>query len=171
MVGKLGRTRGVCGWVWVTLLTDFPDRFLNVREIRVSDKDSWRRFEIESAQLIGGRPLIKFAGIDTREEAARLTNRKLAVTADQLVKLPQDTFYVFDLIGCEIVELETEKRLGEVTDVRRYPANDVYVVRTGAGKEVLFPAIVDFVTRIDIENKKITVRSAGLLEEADETDG
>jgi len=168
LVGRLGRTRGVHGNIWIIPLTDFPDRFLDLKEILVSKRDTWELFRIESAQLLGSRPLVKFTGIDSREEAARLTNRELAVTSDQLVKLPPDTHYVFDLIGCEVLESDSERRLGEVIDVRRCPANDVYVIRTNNGKEVLYPAVSDFVTRIEVEQKKIVVRSAGLLDEADE---
>ena len=36
-------------------------------------------------------------------------------------------------------------------------ANDVYIVKTKAGKEVLLPVIPDCIRNVDIENKKITV--------------
>jgi len=119
--------------------------------------------EIESSRLVTGRPILKFAGINSPEEAARLTNRHLAVTADQLVKLPKGTYYVFDLIGCEVFD-ETGVRIGEVVDVEQYPANDAYVIRTDNNEEVLFPAVLEFVKEIDAEHRKIIVRNAGLFE-------
>lgn len=119
--------------------------------------------EIESSRLVTGRPILKFAGIDSPEEAARLTNRHLAVTSDQLVKLPEGTYYVFDLIGCEVFD-EAGVKIGEVTDVQQYPANDAYVIRTGAGEEVLFPAVTEFVKEVDAKKRRIIVRNAGLFE-------
>ncbi len=167
LVGRLGRTRGVQGQLWITPLTDFPDRFLDLKEIHVSDRGAWEKMAIELTQIVSDRPLIKFVGIDTREDAARLTNRDLAVKSDQLVELPPDMHYVFELIGCEVVELNTERRLGEITDVKKYPANDVYLVRTDSGREILYPAVADFVAEIDIEARKVVVRDTGLFDEAD----
>lgn len=119
--------------------------------------------EIECSRLVTGRPILKFAGINSPEEVARLTNRHLAVKMDQLVKLPEGTYYVFDLIGCEVVD-EDGARIGEVTDVHQYPANDAYVIRTDDNETVLFPAVVEFVKQVDADNRKIIVRNAGLFE-------
>jgi len=81
----------VQGWLWITADTDFPDRFVDLDRILVSEQGVWRELVIEAAEVIGGRPVIKFAGIDSREDAARLTNRHLAVAREQLVQLPPDT--------------------------------------------------------------------------------
>jgi 16S rRNA processing protein RimM len=170
-VGRLGRTRGVEGWLWITPDTDFPDRFSELELILVSEHDAWQEFRVESAKVIGGRPLIKFVGIDTREDAARLTNRTLAVAKDQLVQLPPDTHYVFDVIGCEVHDAESDRRLGTIVDVVRYPANDVYLIRTDDGKDVLFPAVNEFVRSIDTVARKVLVVSGGLFDDANEKTG
>jgi 16S rRNA processing protein RimM len=167
LVGKLGRTRGIQGQIWITPLTDFPDRFEGLKEILVGDRDGWKSYEIEATWMIGERPVIKFVGINSREDASRMTNRELAVTGDQLVELPEATYYVFDLVGCEVIDETSGEKLGEVTDVRRYPANDVYVVRSESGEEVLFPAVVELVATIDIVSKKIVVRSGGFFDKPD----
>jgi len=149
--------------MYVTPWTDFPDRFLDLKEIYLDEKGTWQRMTVESSRLVSGRPILKFAGIDTPEAASRLTNRHLAVTSDQLVKLPADTFYVFDLIGCDVFD-EGGVKIGRVTDVQQYPANDVYVIRTDDIEEVLFPAVTEFVKEVDAENRKIIVRNTGLFE-------
>ena len=149
-------------------MTDFPDRFADLEEIYVGDRRGWELRKIEAARVISGRPAIKFIGVDNKEEAARLTNRELAVSTDRLVKLPEDTFYVFDLVGCELVDHESGRKLGELTEVRQYPANDIYVVKAVDGQEVLFPAVADLVIEVDTASKRIRVREAGLFGEADE---
>lgn len=166
-MGRLGRARGVRGAVWVTPMTDFPERFGHLKEIYLDRKGEWQKVEIEWAQMVSGRPVLKLVGYDNREEIARLTNSELAVTRDQLVELPKDTFYVFDLIGCEVIDEENGERIGELADIVRYPANDVYLIRTLAGREVLFPAVTDFVKKIDIDGRKMIIRKAGLFDEAD----
>ncbi|UCC45514.1 MAG: 16S rRNA processing protein RimM [Candidatus Zixiibacteriota bacterium] len=162
-VGKLGKTRGVRGEIYVTPTTDFPDRFLNLKEIFTSDRSDWVLMRIESSRMISGRPVLKFEGIESKEEAARLTNRELAVTRDQLVELPENSYYLFDLVGCTVIDNESRKKLGTVTDVQQYPANDVYLIETEDGKEALIPAVKEFVIRVDIENKTVFVDRAGML--------
>lgn len=168
LVGRLGRTRGVRGHLWITPLTDFPERFLDLEEILVGRPGAWELLKIESSQIMSDRPLIKFVGVDSREDAVRMTNRDMAVSRDELIELEPDTHYVFDLIGCDVFDHESDKKLGVVIDVRRYPANDVYVVRTIGGKEVLYPAVRDLVLAIDIEAKKIVIRDASLFDGPDQ---
>lgn len=164
-VGRLGKTRGVHGDIYVVPLTDFPDRFLDLEELWIDKRGTWEKLRLESSRMISGRPVIKFARIDTPEQASLLTNRHVAVTREHLVELPEDSYYIFDLVGCRVCEMETEKLLGEVVDVRQYPANDAYLIRRPDDSEVLFPAIRQFVKVIDVAAKKIVVDSAGLFDD------
>ncbi len=164
-VGQLGKTRGVCGEIYVTPTTDFPERFLDLKEIHVREHGQWEKMAIVSAQLIAGRPVLKFKNVNCPEEASRLTNRELAVTDDQLVQLPGNTFYLFDLVGCIVIDVGTGHELGEVTDVQQFPANDVYVIRSKTGKEVLFPAVKKFVRRVDITERRILVDPGNMFDD------
>jgi 16S rRNA processing protein RimM len=164
VIGRLGRSRGLDGDIYVTPLTDYPERFAGMRELYVNGRDGWRKWTVTATRLISGRPVLKFENVDSPEEAARMTNRELAVPRDQLVELPEGAHFVFDLVGCQAVEEGTGALVGEVIDVEKYPANDVYVVRTGEGKTLLVPVVKQYVKRVDIETKTITLATAGLLD-------
>lgn len=168
-VGALGRTRGVHGDLYITPLTDFPDRFLDLKEIFVENRGQWETRAIVASTIISGRPVIRFAGIGSPEDASRLTNRRLAVRRGDVVPLPKDSYYVFDLIGCAVYEAETDRLLGEIVDVRQYPANDAWEIKRPSGELVLFPAIRLFVERVDIAARRVVILSAGLF--ADNADG
>ena len=165
-VGKLGRTRGVHGELYITPLTDFPDRFVDLEEIFVEDRGQSLKYRLRSSRIIAGRPVIGFVDITTPEDAVRLTNRHLAVLREQLVELPAGSYYIFELVGCNVYEAESNRLLGEITDVRQYPANDAYVIRRPSGEEVLFPAIRQYVHEVDVAGKKIVIESAGLFDDA-----
>jgi 16S rRNA processing protein RimM len=164
IVGKLGRPRGLAGEIYVTPETDFPQRFVGLKEIYVRDRDRWEKRSLISSRLISGRPALLFEDITTPEEAARLTNRALAVPRSQAVVLPDDTYYIFDLIGCDVLEEDTGRLIGRVVDVERYPANDVYVIESASGKVLRCLAVRQFVRKVDIQGRKISVLTAGLLE-------
>lgn len=163
-VGKLGKTRGLHGELYVTPLTDFPDRFIGLKEIFVGNRGTWEKMCIVSSRMIGDRPVIGIAGFTTPEAAARLTNRELAVPRDELVELPDDMYYVFDLIGCSVVSGENSDRLGEVKDVESYPANDVYLVEMTDGSRRILPATKQAVKLVDLKNRRIVVDADSLLE-------
>lgn len=165
IVGKLGRPRGLAGEIYVTPETDFPQRFVGLKEIYVKDRNRWEKRSLISSRLISGRPALLFEDITTPEEAARLTNRDLAVPRSQAVVLPDDTYFIFDLIGCEVLEEDTDRLIGQVVDVERYPANDVYVIKSTSGEMLRCLAVRQFVRKVDIQERKISVLTAGLLKE------
>jgi 16S rRNA processing protein RimM len=163
-VGRLGRTRGVAGEIYIIPETDFPDRFLDMNEIFIRHKDGWKKTRLESSRIVSGRPVIKLEGIDTPEDAARLTNREVGVREEEIANLPEGSFWIHDLIGCEVVEENSETRLGEITGVERYPANDVYLIKTEDGKEVMIAAVEQFIKNVDTTARKVTIDKAGIIE-------
>ena len=58
IVGKLGRTRGVEGELYITTFTDFPDRFLDLNEIFVKERGEWACRRLKSSRMVGDRPVI-----------------------------------------------------------------------------------------------------------------
>lgn len=163
-VGKLGKTRGLHGEIYVTPLTDFPDRFLDLTEIFVGSRTGWEKMKIVSSRLVGGRPVLGFESFTSPEAVGRLTNRELAVPRDELVELPEDTYYVFDIVGCMVVDEKDDTPLGEVIDVETYPTNDAYIVRMADGSRRMLPATKQALKVIDIEKKRIVVDTDNLLE-------
>ena len=68
-----------------------------------------------------------------------------------------------DLIGLKV--FADGEEIGEVVDVFKTGANDVYTVKTTQGKEAYIPAVRDFINNIDIENGKIEINLLeGLLD-------
>ena len=164
VVGKVGRPRGVDGSMFITPLTDFPERFNGLSELFVRNRDQWDEVKITSMRYIAQRPVMKIEGVDTPEEAARFTNRDLAVLRDDVVQLPEDMFFLFDLVDCEVVDEVSGQVLGKISDVEQYPANDVYVLTLTHGPEVRVPAVKQYVKNVDIASRQVTVDLTGLLD-------
>lgn len=164
-VGKLGRTRGLNGEIFITPATDFPKRFLGLKEIYVKSGSQWEIKKIVSIRIIGERPVVKFENINNPEDASRLTNRNLAVSKEEIIVLPDDRFYIFDLVGSKVFDHKEDKLIGEIVDVIQYPANDVYKIKTAEDKTVFCPALKLFVLDVDTDNKKVVINSDGLYSE------
>jgi 16S rRNA processing protein RimM len=80
------------------------------------------------------------------------------------VKLKENEYYKSDLMEMNVIS-EDGSFLGKLTDILETGANDVYVVRTEQGKELLFPAIRECIKNVDMEKNEMTVHIMdGLLD-------
>jgi 16S rRNA processing protein RimM len=164
LVGKVGRPRGVDGSMFITPLTDFPERFDGLSMLYMRNRDQWDAVRITSMHFIAKRPVMKIEGVETPEEAARLTNRDLAVLRSDVVELPEDTFFVFDLIDCKVVDEQSGRTVGKISDVEQYPAHDVYLLSLSGGGELRVPAVKQFIKQVNIASRTVTVDLTGLID-------
>ena len=105
--------------------------------------------------------ILKLKGVNDRNAAEALKDCDVYITEADLRELPQDTFYIRDLIGCSVInesdKSETAEEIGVITDVLQNSAQDIYQVKTKSGKEVLIPAVSEFVKEINIDEKIVRV--------------
>ena len=114
-----------------------------------------RALKIERCRWHQGLALIKFSGIESREDAIHLQGAQLEVPLDEVPSLSTDSYYHFQILDME-VWTQSGDFLGTVEDILSTGSNDVYVVRQGKS-EVLVPAIQDVVLEVDLEKGRITV--------------
>ena len=163
-VARIARPQGHRGEVIADLLTDFPERFARLARVYVKRADGRLLIlDLENSRAHKGRVAFKFAGCDSVSGAEELRNARVMVPRDQLVELPEDTYYDFDLIGCEVVATEG-RRLGRVEEVQNYGAAPLLVVR-GGERELLIPLVLSICVEISTERKRIVVNPPeGLLD-------
>lgn len=163
-IGKFGRPRGVHGEIYITPFTDLTSRLETLKELFIKDGLGWKSIGITRAVLISNRPVVKLNGISGPEDAARLTNRAVAVPIESLPKLADGSNYVHELIGADIIDADSGETLGELIEIEHYPANDVYIIRRLGGAVQVCAAVRQFVVSIDTEARKISIRADGLID-------
>ncbi|WP_456470838.1 ribosome maturation factor RimM [Caminibacter sp.] len=159
-IAKLGKSHGVRGWQKIHLLTDFPEQFTPGATFS-SDRED---LTIEKIDLKRG--LVKIKGIDTPEDAKKITNRQLYTTEEETrknINLQENEYFWFDIENCEIYE--NGKKLGRVKEIERADVDylvintDESLIKEGYPKRFL----IDFkrhVKDVDIKNKKIEAQGA-----------
>lgn len=155
-VGQIVNTNGLKGLLKINPFTDDITRFERLKTILVDHKKELLEFEIESVRYQKKQVLLKLKGIDTIEEAEKYREDYLKINRNKEEKLPEDTYYIVDLIGLDIYT-EGGELLGKLDDIFPTGSNDVYVVKNSEGKQILLPAISDVIKNIDLEQKKIVV--------------
>lgn len=140
----------------IQVLTDFPDRFGpgNFVFIKFFDDDP-KKMEIEEVAKDKSGILIKFRNFDTPDVCDVLLHKYVYVPESELKTLPDDTYYVHDLVGSSVL-LEGEN-IGIIQDVLQMPANDVYVVGLASGKELMVPALKEVISSFDRTAKVLTL--------------
>ncbi|HZK71922.1 MAG TPA: ribosome maturation factor RimM [Clostridia bacterium] len=151
-VGKIGKTHGLKGEVKVFSLTDSLERFKTLKSVYIDGEIR----KVEGCKLQHDRAILKIEGIDSIEQAELYRNKYLMVKREDAVELPEDSYYVADLMECNVYD-DTGEELGKVFDVLHTPGNDVYWVK-GNNKEVLIPVLKDIVVSIDIVERKIVIK-------------
>src|SRR3712207_2567145 len=151
VVGQISKPHGIKGEVKVFPLTDDIKRFKKLDYVIINDEE----FKIESCKLQNDRVISKFDKINSIDEAIRYKNVQLKIRREDAVKLPEDHYYIADLLQCEVYDTE-ETYLGKMFDVIETGSNDVYWIKN-EGKELLIPAIGSVVRKVDIQNSKITI--------------
>jgi len=146
------RPYGLKGQVCVKPITDFIERFKRLKRVYIGDNP----IEVEEHFVVSSffrdkDVILKFKDVNDRTTAESFSGKFIYIPEEELVKLPEDSFYVHDLIGLKVFDTNGNK-IGVITDVWLLPANDVYVVES-KGKEILIPAIKDVVREVDLEKR------------------
>jgi 16S rRNA processing protein RimM len=112
---------------------------------------------IQSVRSADEALLISFEGYTDRDQVAVFRNQLVYVRSDALPNLPEGQYYHHQLIGMQVVDVKGAVQ-GTLTEILETGANDVYIVKSEAGTEILLPAIEAVILEVDLEKKQVTVR-------------
>ena len=158
VIGKISAPHGVRGEVRIVPLTDFPERFENLKTVFLED-DS--KMELESVKFSNKFIIAKFKNINSRNYIEILNGKLLMLNRSDIPSLPEGEYYNFDIIGLEVID-DKGSKLGKITEVLKTGSNDVYVVE--GKKQLLVPALKKVVKEINLVDGFMKVE---LLEELD----
>jgi 16S rRNA processing protein RimM len=168
-VARVLRPHGRRGEVAAEILTDFPDHLTRLTAVELCDgRGATRPAHIHSCRLTqsrGGQAIFHFEGSDSISDAEKLVGLEVQIPFADRIPLPAGSYYVTDLIGCEVRELPTNAaaaaaKLGCVTDVQftgeHLPGTPILVVDSPRG-ELLIPLAHEICVRIDPDARQIDV--------------
>ena len=162
LVGKLGSTYGIRGWLRVYSSTEYAESIFDYQPWFLKIKGQWQPTELESWKHHNHELIAKLKNVNDRETAQSLANIEIGVDLSVFPQLEEGDYYWHDLIGCNVVNLEGYV-MGTVTEMMETGSNDVLVVRANSkdafGKqERLIPFLYEqVVKRVDLATKVIEV--------------
>ena len=170
VVGLITSCHGVNGQVKVKSLSDFDERFL-ISGLRWLQKENEEPslIELNSGFKQPGKEtfVIKFKGINTRDQAEKLKKYKILVKTNKLPKLNKEEFHLLELLNLQVKILENNelKIIGKVINLENEKNNLLIIELFKSKKEVLVPFVKEIVPLVDIKNKFLIINPPkGLLE-------
>ena len=100
---------------------------------------------------------MKIEGVDTIEQAQPLIGKVLYMNRDD-AELPEGLYFIQDIIGLTVKDIDTGKVYGKITDVYQNGASDVYSMKQPDGSELMFPCIDEVVIKTDVEGGEMLIR-------------
>jgi 16S rRNA processing protein RimM len=140
-IGRVGKSHGLDGSFVVEDASDAAERFAVGAELLVGGEAA----RVVAAKRARGRPVIRLDRKVDRGSA-------LEVPRDSLPEPEEGSYYVFQLIGAEVVE-EGGAPLGRVADVAPGVANDVLELDSG----LALPMVEECIVQVDLEQARILV--------------
>lgn len=163
-IGQIINTHGHKGEVKVYPLTDDPGRFLDLEYVYIRfPAERYVKYRVVKARLMRNTVLVELGEVPDMNAAVLLKGLYLELPRDQLRPLPPGHYYIFQIIGLSVYE--GDRLIGQVAEVVKNPANDIYVVTTPQGQQIYLPAIKDVVKEIDLASGTMRVHILpGLLD-------
>ena len=155
-IGKIIQTHGIRGQLKAIPYSGIAERFSDLKTVYIESDAGMIGFVLEKMHIIDNATLMKLSGVDSREQAQALLKKELWVPETQKVLLSENSFFIHDLIGLSVFDIHAQY-IGKLEDVWQSAGNDIYVVRND-GKEVLIPAVSEFIETVDIAAGRMTVR-------------
>lgn len=143
-------------------MTDSVERFADLTKVFLEGETAVETV-VESVRNHKNHILMRFEGVETRTAAEGLVGKFVSVSEADLIDLPEQTYFQFDIIGMQVVN-EDDHALGTISEIIRMPAHDLW--RVEGEKEFLLPAVANFVLKVSKTERKVIVRLPdGLLDQ------
>ncbi len=155
VVGKLRRAHGVKGEMLMDVLTDFPERLRAGKTVYLGEEHLAMRLTHVRRQDVA--LLVTFEGFEDPDAVAPLRNLLVYIKAERLPKLPDGEYYHHELLGLSVVD-ENGAPVGTLSEILETGANDVYLVLSPQGQEILLPAIENVILEVNLDRREMRVR-------------
>ncbi len=156
LIGQIVNVHGIKGEVKIYPYTDDVENLCKSLKNIYFDEKLQKQYKV-SCRVQKDMLLAKIDSVNTVEDAEGLRKKYVYIDEKDLEELEEDSYYIKDLIGADVIDTATNKLFGKLEYIFNTGANDVYEITTTDNKKVYLPAIKQVIKKVDIKFKKIYV--------------
>lgn len=157
-IGEIVALHGIKGAVKIYPWSDTPQVLTRIKVLYLRE-DGTGKLELTKTSVQKNMILASIKGYDEPEESRKLVGSTVYANRKD-IPLPKGRMFIDDILGFEIIDADSSKVYGTLQDVTSNGAHDIYHIKCGE-KTVLFPAVDEFIDRIDTETSAIYVKPIG----------
>jgi 16S rRNA processing protein RimM len=178
-LARIRRPQGRKGEVFAEILTDFPEKFAERRQLwllresvperaaphtppsqsaKPDEALSPRPIRLETHWLHKGGVVLHFDGMNSISDAEELAGMIVAIPREERAALAEDQVYIADLVGCALLDVanpDAPVMVGEIDDVERDVGPVPILMVRGTAGEVLVPFAKSYLRLIDLDHKRV----------------
>ena len=157
-IGVITTTHGLKGEVKVYPTTEDPHRFEELEVCYLLDRGEYKPLTITGCRYFKNLVILGFKEIEDIDQAMLLKRKELYVDREHAIPLEEGEYYLVDVIGSTAVD-EDGNVLGTMTDYLESAAQLIYIIHTEDGKDVLVPAVDEFIREVNVEEKRMVIHT------------
>ncbi|MFL6437935.1 MAG: ribosome maturation factor RimM [Terriglobales bacterium] len=166
VIARIVRPQGRHGEVLADLLTDFPEKFVERKQLWLSSElgTTRRDCKVENHWFHKGRVVLKFAGVDSISDAENLSGWMVQIPTSERAELGSEAFYVGDLVGSAVVDA-SQSKIGIVADIQQSGGTAPLLLVDNGEKQYEIPFAAEYVVCFDASKKTLHMKlPEGLLD-------
>ncbi len=165
-LGQIVGTHGIKGEMRINPWCDSPDFAKGFKTVYFDSKGT-QPVKVSTCRPHGNVILMKLESINTMSDAEKMKNRMLYIRRED-ARLPEGTWFIEELIGCSVLDADSDKCYGKISDISPTGANDVWHISDENNIEFLIPAIKDVVVDVNVEDNIVKIRPMkGIFDDED----
>jgi 16S rRNA processing protein RimM len=162
-LGHITKVFGIKGELVFWLNVDVPEKYNQLDSVFAEINNDLIPFTIEQIRVKKNLAYVKLKDIDKIEQAEKMLKAELYLPASTLPVLKGNNFYLHEVIGYKIMD-NIHGDIGILESMLELPGQRILQIMK-EHKEILIPLNVDFVTKVDRDNKTLYITSPdGLID-------
>ena len=160
--GKIINTHGVRGGIKLESWCDTPEDLASLKKVYLKAGNDYVCHKVKRSSVFKQFVLFELDGISDIDTANSLRGKVVYADRDD-ISIDDDSFFIADIIGLPVIDIESGEKLGTLSDVINLGASDLYEIKTQNGKK-LIPAVPEFIKEVDTERGIFVSLIEGLLD-------
>ena len=130
--------------------------------------DGGEILEVDKMRKSGNIIIASFSGVESEADALKLRNKIIYIDKSE-AELEEGVFFVSDLIGLPVIDINSGEKYGVLADIFYSGASDIYVVDCGIGdggkkREAMVPNVPEFIKKVSLEEGVFVSPIEGMFE-------
>ena len=153
--GKIINTHGCKGGLKLESWCNSPEDLASLKKIYLSISGEFEEFKILKASVFKQFVILTLDTVNTMDLALAMKGQTVYARRKDF-HLAKGEYFLADLIGLPVIDADTQKVYGTLSETINRGASDIYVVKTSSG-EVMIPVVDEFIDRVEV-GKAVYVR-------------